>query len=41
MDTNILIAFTFLFIGIEKFAPIPGWVVGILAIVVGILLLLA
>lgn len=39
MDTNILIGLTFLAIGIEHLTPLPAWIVGILAILVGLLIL--
>lgn len=40
MNANILLAITLIAIGIEHFTPLPNWVVGILAVLTGILLLL-
>jgi len=40
MNTNTLLAVTLIFIGIEHFTPLPNWIVGILALITGILLLI-
>lgn len=39
MDFNILLALTLIAIGVEHFTPLPNWIVGILAVVTGILIL--
>jgi len=40
MDFNILLALTLIAIGVEHFTPLPNWIVGILAVVTGILILI-
>lgn len=40
MNAELLLGLTLLAIGIEHFTPLPNWVVGILAIVTGVMLLL-
>lgn len=40
MDFNILLALTLIAIGVEHFTPLPSWIVGMSAIVTGLLMLI-
>lgn len=39
MNTNILLGITMIAIGVEHFTPLPAWLVGILAVITGLLML--
>lgn len=38
MNFDILLGITLIAIGVEHFTPIPAWIVGILAVVTGLLM---
>jgi hypothetical protein len=39
MNMDLLLALTILLLGIERFAALPGWILGILAVLTGLLML--